>query len=272
MRCGVARACLHVALIFGAGACERACGTAQEAAEFAADKALSPELERKLGVRLASQLEAELPRLQNAKVQAYVAQLGQALVARAEGVPKGTQFRFNVIDAPRTINAMALPGGFIYVFSGLLHAADSEAELAGVLAHEIAHVAERHVAANMITRLGSEAVIALALGGESEELARAAARFAQQGALAAFSRSAEREADSFAVRYLVAAERDPRGYVSFFEKLSKQEGIRGLSVEILSTHPDPAERAERARAQIKRLPQIPEPNDASAFRAMKAQL
>ncbi len=263
---------LWVALVLGAGACESACGKAHEAAEFAADKALSPQLERKLGARLATEVEQKLPLLQDPETQAYVAQLGGSLVARAEGVPEGTHFQFRVIDAPGTVNAMALPGGFIYVHSGLLRAADSEAELAGVLAHEIAHVAERHVAANLITRLGTQAVMALALGSDAEALAQAAARFAQQGALAAFSRSAEREADALAIRYLARAGQDPQGYVSFFDKLARPGEMRDLSTQILSTHPDPAERAATARGQIERLGKLPDPAGSAAFRAMKAQL
>jgi beta-barrel assembly-enhancing protease len=268
----IVRGCLSVALVLGVSACEKACGKAQEAAQFAADKAMSPQLERKLGDRLAAQVDRELPRLQNPQIQTYVDQLGTSLVARVEGAPQGTRFEFRVIDAPRTVNAMALPGGYIYVFSGLLHAVATEAELAGVLAHEIAHVAERHVAANLITRLGTEAVIALAVGGDAEVLAQAAARFAQQGALAAFSRSAEREADLLAIRYLARAGQDPRGYVTFFEKLARGGSTRDLAAKLLSTHPDPAERAATARTQIERLGQVPAPASSPAFDAMKAQL
>jgi predicted Zn-dependent protease len=267
-----ARGGFYLALALGAGGCEMACGKAQNAAQFAAGKALSPELERKLGARLAAQIEQQLPRLQDPQVVAYVDQLGKSLVARAEGIPEGTRFQFGVVDAPDTVNAMALPGGFIYVYSGLLRAADTEEELAGVLAHEIAHVAERHVAANLITRLGTQVVLAVALGGEADALAQAAAHFAQQGAMAAFSRSAEREADVVAIRYLARAGRDPRGYVSFFEKLAKREGMRDLATDILSTHPDPAERAKTASAQIARLGQVPAPASSAAFGAMKARL
>lgn len=263
---------LWLGFLLGLGSCEKACGKAQEVTEYAAKKTLSPQMERRLGARMAARMQQQLPLLRDVEVSRYVDQLGRDLVAKAPGIPEGTEFDFQVIDAPQTINAMALPGGFIYVYSGLLRAADTEAELAAVLSHEIAHVAERHVAANVITRLGIQTVTALALGGDSQGLERAVAHFAQQGALAAYSRTAEREADALAIRYMVANGLDPRGYVSFFEKLAKQEGQRGLTADLLSSHPDPAARARTAQAQIEKLEAIPSANENPQFQAVKARL
>jgi predicted Zn-dependent protease len=263
---------VYAGLLLGFGSCEKACGKAQEVTEYAAKKTLSPQMERRLGARMAGELQQQLPLLHDADVGHYVDELGHALIATAPDIPEGTEFHFQVIDAPQTINAMALPGGFIYVYSGLLRAADTEAELAAVLSHEIAHVAERHVAANVITRLGIEAVTALALGGDSQGLEHAVARFAQQGALAAYSRTAEREADRLAIRYMVKSGRDPRGYVSFFEKLAAQEGKRGLGADLLSSHPDPAARARTAQAQIQKLEAIPSADESPKFQAMKQHL
>ena len=241
------RAALFAALLACAG-CEVTCNKTHEVSEKIGKRVLSIEHEQKLGAQLAAQLRAEVRVVEDPRLTA----LGDDLVAAAGDIPDGMQFRFAVIDAPDTINAIAMPGGYIYVFSGLLAQATGD-ELAGVLAHEIAHVAERHVAAQIVTAYGISAVREIILGSERSRLGAAITDFLTRGASGAFSRTAEREADDLAIRMLVRAGRDPRGYVTFFEKLARQQRGGGRLARFLASHPDPAERAERARQQIAKL-------------------
>jgi len=158
-----------------------------------------------------------------------------------------------VLDNPNQINAFALPAGFLYVYTGLLLAADNEAELAGILAHEIGHVVGRHSANQLATQLGLNILVSLALGENSEELASLAAQAGTSGALARFSRDDEREADAFGVKYTIAAGYDPRGLLTFFEKLKKLEGRRQSGLEsLLSSHPATQERIDRIDRMIQK--------------------
>jgi predicted Zn-dependent protease len=232
---------------------------------------LSVSTERQLGTRMAAELEQQVALVADPAVQAYVQALGAELVARAPEVPAGTRFEFRVIDDPETVNAMALPGGYIYVYSGLLHGARNAAEVAGVLAHEIAHVAERHVAAQLVTALGAQALVALAQGGEAGELGRRALALLTDGALSAHSRTAEREADELAVQYLVRAGWNPRSYASFLRRLGTG-GQEGLVTSFLRSHPHPEERAERAEALVSQLQRVPTRQDDQRFAAIVARL
>lgn len=272
-----ARAPLRLPLVLLAAlialpACESACGKAHELTESVGESLISVELEQELGAQMAAQFRREVTLHPDPVVQRYIEDLGGELVAHAQGIPEGMAFEFRVIDAPDVVNAVAMPGGHIYVFSGLLRAVDSEAELAGVLAHEIAHVAERHVVAQLVTAMGIQAIRALALGDEGGELARVVADFATMGALGAFSRTAEREADTLGIRTLVAAGWDPRGYATFFEKLGATAARPDLVTRFASTHPDPAERAARARALAAELEATPTRTDTGTLERIVARL
>lgn len=254
------------------GGCEAACGEVHEATEKVSARLISVDLEKRFGVRLAAQFRQQVPMVSDPVVQQYLQNLGKTLVASAEGVPEGMDFEFRVVDAPDTINAVAMPGGYIYVFSGLIRAVDSEAELVGVLAHEIAHVVERHVAAQLVTSLGIELVRTLAMSEEGGQLAQIASELATRGALGAFSRTAEREADRMGVAMVVRAGWDPRGYVTFFERLAAMQESPGLVGRFVSSHPNPAERAKRARVLIDSLDVAPLRTDDQALRRIAARL
>ena len=266
------RSLIVVAALLGSASCEGACGKTHEATEKIGERLISVEMEERLGARMAAQVRREVRLVDDPVVQEYVDRLGRSLVASTTGVPAGMDFDFQVIDAPDTINAMAMPGGHIYVYSGLLRAVDSEAELAAVLAHEIAHVAERHVVAQLVTSLGIQALRAIALGEDTGRLGELAADLATGGALGAFSRTAEREADELGVATLVRAGWDPRGYVSFFDKLATRQGAPGLLARFAASHPDPAERAERARRMIEELEIVPTRRDDGTLDRIVARL
>ena len=262
----LARAVLALAVALGASAC----ASIQEFTEAASYTLLPPEQEEQLGERVAAEFEKQVTLLDDPVVDEYVSDLGQQVVAQAQ-IPQGIDVNFHVVDDPETVNAVALPGGEIYVFSGLLEAVDSEAELMGVLAHETAHVAERHIASQLVTQFGLETLTGLALGsGEASQLAALAADLATQSSLMTFSREAEREADAFAVQYSAAAGWDPNGYVDFFEEMTAQEGPQIAS--FLSSHPAPAERAQNARALIAQMGEVPDRTGEQRHREIVAHL
>lgn len=256
-RPGIAAWLCAAALAHGT-ACEGACGKTHDLGEKVGKRLVSVEQENQLGAQMAAELVREVRLVRDPAVQERIAALGRQLVAASGDVPAGMQLRFAVIDAPDVVNAIALPGGYIFVFSGLLRVAQSEAEVAGVLAHEIAHVVERHVAAQLVTAYGIQSLRELLLGNDRSLIGVAIGDLATRGAFGAFSRTAEREADRLAIRTLIRAGHDPRGYVTFFERLAKGNGRSGAFARFVSSHPDPAERAARARALIRELaPELP---------------
>ena len=212
---------------------------------------ITPEVERQLGEQVAAQVEQQEKILDNAAVQDYVRQVAAPLVEQSLRDRPGVDYRITVLDQPDQVNAFAAPGGFLYVYSGLLLAAENEAELAGVLAHEIGHVVARHSANQLATQYGMEILTGLALGEDPAEIARIAAQLGSAGAMARFSRDDERQSDQYAVRYLAATGYDPSGLLTFFQKLQKLEGGKRSQVEkLLATHPATQERISRIEKMI----------------------
>src|SRR5213082_4107169 len=184
----------------------------------------SIEKEIALGKGLAQEVERSSKLIDDPVVTEYVNRVGQNLVRNSDArVP----FTIKVIDSDE-VNAFALPGGFFYVNSGLILAADEEAELAGVMAHEIAHVAARH-ATRQMTR-GNWANIAsvplIFLGGGIGYAVRAAAQFGLPATFMKFSRNFEAEADYLGLEYLYKAGYDPQAFTAFFEKIKVMEKQR----------------------------------------------
>lgn len=266
----VAARVLCLALL--ASGCEGACERTHEATGRVAERVIPVEVEQLLGDRMAAQLEQELPLHPDPAVQQYVEGIAQELLAHAPRVPEGTTLRVRVIDAPDVVNAMALPGGHIYVYSGLIQTAADESELIGVLAHEVAHVTERHVVSSLAVQLGAQLLLTLARGEESGAMEQLVAELAAGGATGAFSRTAEREADALAVGMIAGAGWDPTGYVRFFEKLAQRQGREGLLSRFVASHPHPEERAEQARAAIEALGDVPARPSSPRFRAVVDRL
>src|SRR5262249_60696870 len=131
----------------------------------------------------------------------------------------------------------ATPGGYLYVYTGLLMTADNEAQLAGVWGHESGHVVARHSAQQMVNQMGMETVIQLALGQNPNQLAQVASAIAEKGALLAYSREDETQADEYGARYSAQAGYDPHGIIQFFEKLKTMEGQQPAFAKYLSDHP-----------------------------------
>jgi beta-barrel assembly-enhancing protease len=239
-----------------AGVLLAACAPARAVTGEVAEALISVEEERQLGDQVAAELEAQVELLDDTEVQNYVQNLGDRLLANAPDAPEGMAYRFQVIDAPDQINAVALPGGYVYVFSGLILAAEDEAELAGVLAHELAHVTQRHIAEQLVAQLGLELLLQMALGQDPGVVRQLATLVAAQGAFTSFSREAEREADYHGVLYLARAGWAPESYARFFDKLA-EAGEAPAVLAFLQTHPAPSERADNARQLIAQMTRVP---------------
>lgn len=212
----------------------------------------STEKEIRIGKEYAQQIEQSMKLIQDPVVNEYVNRIGQNLVRNSDAkVP----FIIKVVDADE-INAMALPGGFFYVNSGLILAADDEAELAGVMSHEIAHVCARH-ATRQMTRAQLANLMTIPLifvGGGIGYAAREAASIGLPLTFLSFSRGFEAEADYLGVQYMYKAGYDPNEFVNFFEKIQAQEKKKpGSLAKAFSTHPQTPDRIQKTQEEISKI-------------------
>jgi beta-barrel assembly-enhancing protease len=219
----------------------------------------SLEREMALGKQLAQEVAREAKINSDPILSEFVNRVGQNLARNSDAkVP----FTFQVLEGEAP-NAFALPGGYIFIYTGLLHIAGEEDEFAGAVAHEIAHVAARHMTRRATKgELANIASIPLSvlLGGWGGYAARQAAGVAVPMTFLKFSRSDESEADYLGVQYMYAAGYDPNGAVSIFEKLQAlQRTNPGLAARLFSTHPMDSDRIDKTQKEIQRiLPSRPE--------------
>jgi predicted Zn-dependent protease len=178
-------------------------------------------------------------------------------------VKKKNVFKYNIeiIDRPDVMNAFALPGGNIYVYTGLLKYLDSEAALAGVIAHEIAHAEKRHATKRMTQYYGASILVSLILGKNPSQLSEIVSNLFVGAAFLANSRANEDEADASSVEYLRGTRYYPGAVKFFFEKMQADNLITGKSSKIevfLSTHPDPIDRINTINTvlQLQNIPVI----------------
>src|SRR5437879_2665597 len=211
----------------------------------------SIEKEIALGKQLAQEVERQAKLVDDAVVTEYVNRIGQNLARNSDAK---MPFTIKVIDS-QEVNAFALPGGYMFVNSGLVLKADNEAELAGVMAHEIAHVAARH-GTREATRgaIVNYATIPLIfMGGWAGYGIRQAANLAIPAGFMKFSRNFEREADELGLQYMYKAGYDPAAFVTFFEKIQAKEKRKpGTLGKMFSTHPQTPDRIAATQQQIAR--------------------
>jgi predicted Zn-dependent protease len=233
----------------------------------------STEKEVRQGREAAAEVDRQAKFIEDPLITEYVNRVGQNIVLHSDAkVP----FTIKVIDSDE-VNAFALPGGFFYVNKGLLLAADNEAELAGVMAHEIAHVAARHAVENQ-TKASLLEYAALGasifLGGIPGMIYQNTAGIGLLGIFMKFSRGAEEEADKLGVQYMYAAGYDPGAMATMFEKLeAKNKKKPGFISRAFSTHPAPPDRRASALALAARFPEHEEyVISSSEFQRVKDKL
>jgi beta-barrel assembly-enhancing protease len=213
---------------------------------------VSVDEEWEMGQQLERDVAQQVDVLNDATLTSYVNQIGQRIVSQTE--LRNRPWRFYVVrdDA---INAFNVPGGLVYVNTGLIAAADNTAELAGVIAHEVAHGAARHGTQRMTQAYGLNVAAALLLGQDPGLGSQIAAQIAGGGAIAKFSRDDEREADVRGVRYMARAGYNPEGMATMFAKLMADRQRRPSSVEqFFSTHPLTEERVADVRREARKYP------------------
>lgn len=230
------RSALALALIAGLG-----CGT------------ISVDHERQLGDEFAREIRREITLLNDEVVQGYVADIGRSIVEAAG--PQPFAYHFYVVNDPE-LNAFAAPAGHVYINTGILLNARNVSELAGVMAHEVGHVAKRHVAQNYNrqrnTGIAHQAAVLAASVLAGPNWAGATNLLGGLGGMAylnTFTRDAEREADTFAIEVMPRAGYDPAGLATFFRTL-QSEGGGGNVPAFLSSHPTTDERIESAEEMI----------------------
>jgi predicted Zn-dependent protease len=207
---------------------------------------ISRDQEKRIGDQYAPQIEKELgDRIDNTVLQNYISKVGQKVV-RASHTPDG-DFEFAAVDDD-SVNAMALPGGYIFITHGMLEKVETEAQLASILAHETAHVTARHVAAAMSKQIGIDILMSVAISDETGQAVRTGTNIGIQLMSLRYSRDNEYEADKYGMDYLVGAGYAPGGMIETMDILQKLSETR--PIEFLSTHPDPGNRRSELQAKM----------------------
>jgi len=237
----------------------------------------SPAQDIELGREATAEAEKQLPRLNDAHVDAYLNRLGKRLAAQAPGYDYPYQFK--AINAAG-INAFALPGGFIYINRGTIEAAENEAQLASVVAHEISHVALRHGTNQASKALLVQAPLMIlggvfgggATGGLTDTLIGLGVQVGFTSLFLKYSRTAENQADLMGTQILFDASYDPQEMARFFEKLER-ESKGGRPIEFFSSHPSTGNRVKNVAQEINKLGSKPNlRRDSEDFHAIRSYL
>jgi len=233
----------------------------------------SKEQDVQLGQENAAQVRKQLPVIKDPVLTDYVTQVGKRLMSAREAQESGFPFTFEVVADP-SINAFALPGGPMFINTGLLKAVDNEAQLAGVMGHEMSHVILRH-GTNQASKskfIELPAILASQMAGESMigKLAQAGIGLGANSVLLKFSRSAESQADLMGSHLMAESGYDPMEMARFFEKLNAQGG--GRTIQFLSDHPNPDNREKAIEEEAHRLPQQTYGYQSGAFQRMKQEV
>jgi Zn-dependent protease with chaperone function len=237
----------------------------------------SPAQDVQLGREAAGQVEQQLPILRNDEVSSYVQRIGARLVDNIPQDLRHPEFRytFAVVNV-REINAFALPGGPMYVNRGMIQAAHSEGEVAGVMAHELSHVALRHGTAQATAatkyQIGevAGAVLGAIVGGRTGNVIAQGTQFGVGTAFLRFSRAYEKQADLLGAQIMARAGYDPRDMANMFKTIEKQGGSGGP--QWLSDHPNPGNRYEYINKEAQMLRVENPVRDTQQFQTVQAEL
>ncbi|MBI3405645.1 MAG: M48 family metalloprotease [Acidobacteria bacterium] len=231
----------------------------------------SPAKDVELGKEASAEVEKQVLLLNDRKVDSYLTKIGMKLAAKAPG--EKYPFQFKCVN-DKVLNAFALPGGFMYINRGIIEAADNEAQLMGVMGHEMGHVVLRHgtnQASKASLTQGGLGVLGALLGGSTAgNVAALGTQLLATGVLLKYSRDAESQADLMGTQLLYDTGYDPRAMAQFFEKLNA-ESKGGRPPEFLSDHPNPVNRYEKTLAEVKRLGGPPQgyKSDSPEFKDIK---
>jgi len=226
-------------------------------------------------IKLGQQMDQEIrkntkeyPILQgHPEVKQYVMEVGNKVLASPAITKRGIYaYTYEVIHNDSVINAFCTPGGYIYVYTGLLKFIDNEATLAGVMGHEIAHAEQRHASKRMTKAYGAQILLSLVLGENPSQIAEISANLFSGLALLANSRSDEAEADEYSLKYLSSTQYYPGAITFFFQKMSAKKGGNEAAAfqRLLSTHPLDQDRIDHVSEILKSMGN-PKPSEANIF-------
>ena len=238
----------------------------------------TPQQDIELGRKAAQDAEQKLVLCNSPKIDAYLTKLGHRLIAHLDTFGADYPWEFHCVN-DKAVNAFALPGGFVFVNRGAIEVSDYEAELAGVMAHELSHVALRH-GTNQVTKAQNAelltGILSAAggiLGGSAGSAIGGLGQFATGSLLLRYSRGAETQADVMGTQVLYDSGYDPRALAAFFEKLSTEPGQKNPP-QFFSDHPNPDHRLERVQEEVQKMGGVPEDaqRDSSEFEAIKREV
>jgi beta-barrel assembly-enhancing protease len=218
--------------------------------------AMTTQQEVQAGSDYSRQINAQLPIVRDSYTNQYINQLGRQIAAQAD--PRGIPYTFYVVNSD-VVNAFSIPGGYIYVNRGIIERADNVSQLAGVLAHEIGHVVERHGIQQAQRQQNANTALSVLYGvlmrRNPSTVERAGIQVGGSAVFAGYSRGAENEADRDAIVYLMKSGYNPHGLPQFFAKLMSQQQREPSKVEQwFATHPLTQERVQNTTAAINATP------------------
>lgn len=226
--------------------------------------------EVQIGKEVAADVEKSEKVLNNTTVQNYVNKVGQKIAKVCDR--KNLKYKFKVLDNDE-INAFACPGGFIYIYSGLLKVFDNEAQLSAVLAHEVGHVVARHSIKRLQAMYGYAIVMEVALGPKMGKTARQMVDAATGLIMQGYGRENEYEADNLGVLYSKKAGYNPKGMIQVFQKFKAMEGKPPNAFEqLLASHPPAKDRIANANRQINKVGGTDLPYYEDEYEVIKGQL
>jgi predicted Zn-dependent protease len=212
--------------------------------------AMTPEQEIALGYKSAPQMAAQMGGVsRNAQAVALVQRVGEGLVRQSVAAKSPYKFSFHVLADPKTVNAFALPGGPVFITEGLLRLLKTEAELGGVLGHEIGHVIARHSSEHLAKQQLTQGLLGALVVGSGDYSTAQIGQVVGNMISMSYGRDDELEADALGIRIMVEGGFDPRGMIRVMEVLAKASG-GSRQPEFFSTHPAPENRAERIKQAI----------------------
>jgi predicted Zn-dependent protease len=217
----------------------------------ASGNSVSLDQEWQLGNQMAAQVAQQMQLSNDATAKAYLTSVGERIHAQTQLADR--PFTFDIVNDPN-VNAFSIPGGHIYINSGLIAQADKADELAGVVAHEISHVVARHVIKQVETQQKIGAIGSILLGQNPNGLQQLLAQVIAGGAMARFSRADEKEADDLGLQFMTKAGYDPHGMLDMFQKLLSLEKGGNTSVErFFADHPGTQDRINDISSRIAKM-------------------